>query len=127
MKIHLTVIASIVSLGFAAVAAAADPPADLVLLHGRIHTEDANRSLAQATALESLNSLLANRPMLLDGADGHTVWANSAALRTAGIDAATHDPAGGRIERDASGHPTGTLRDTAAEIVLRAEPKPSLD
>jgi len=49
------------------------------------------------------------------------------ALRAARIRAATQDPAGGRIERDAAGHPTGTLRDTAAEIALRAEPKPSLD
>jgi predicted amidohydrolase YtcJ len=78
-------------------------------------------------SLRDLNSMLADRPMLLEGADGHTVWANSAALRAARIRAATQDPAGGRIERDAAGHPTGTLRDTAAEIALRAEPKPSLD
>ena len=225
MKIHLAIIMSVVSLAFAVIAAAADPPADLVLLHGRIHTEDASRSVAQALAirgnkivavgtdqlvsalkgpdtqeidlegrvvlpgiidahthpaesaqdlgkcsledkmlapaeikakvavclkenpgnsalwfevvkvnpsgltlsLRDLNSMLADRPMLLNGADGHTVWANSAALRAAHIRAATHDPAGGRIEHDASGRPTGTLRDVAAEIALRAEPKPSLD
>jgi predicted amidohydrolase YtcJ len=76
--------------------------------------------------LADLDSMLTARPMLLEGSDGHTVWANSAALKAAGINASTQDPAGGRIERDASGRATGTLRDTAAEIVLRAEPRPSL-
>src|SRR5690242_2614891 len=32
-------------------AIAAEAPADVVLLHGRIHTEDARRSVAQAIAL----------------------------------------------------------------------------
>src|SRR4029077_6660764 len=77
--------------------------------------------------LRDLDSMLADRPMLLNGSDGHTVWANSAALRAARIRAGTRDPAGGRIEQAASGRPTGTLRDTAAEIALRAEPRPSLD
>ena len=60
--------------------------------------------------------------MLLEGSDGHTLWANSAALAAAHIGAATKDPAGGRIEHDAAGNPTGTLRDTATEIVLDARP-----
>src|SRR5882757_9891174 len=51
MKIRLAVIASAVSLGFAVIVAAADPPADLILLHGKIHNEDANRSVAQALAI----------------------------------------------------------------------------
>jgi hypothetical protein len=45
MKIHLSTIAAVLSLGFAVVAAAADPPADLILLHGKIHT------VAQALAI----------------------------------------------------------------------------
>jgi predicted amidohydrolase YtcJ len=76
--------------------------------------------------LGDLDSMLADHPLLLDGSDGHTVWANTAAMKAARIDAATKDPAGGRIEHDAQGHPTGTLRDTAAEIVARAEPTPSI-
>jgi predicted amidohydrolase YtcJ len=69
-----------------------------------------------------LDGILGERPLLLDGSDGHTVWANSAALGAARIDAATPDPVGGHIERDASGAPTGTLRDTATELVTRAKP-----
>jgi predicted amidohydrolase YtcJ len=74
-----------------------------------------------------LDSILFGRPLILSGADGHTTWVNSAALRAAHISAATKDPPGGRIERDAAGNPTGTLRDAAQDIALRAKPAPSLD
>ncbi len=77
--------------------------------------------------LKDLDAVLADRPMLLESADGHTVWANSAALKASHIDAATSDPTGGRILHDAGGNPTGALRDTAAEIALGAKPAPSLE
>jgi predicted amidohydrolase YtcJ len=76
---------------------------------------------------KDLDSILSGRPLILTGADGHTAWANSAALQAAHISAATKDPPGGRIEHDAAGNPTGTLRDAAQDIALRAEPAPSLD
>ena len=78
-------------------------------------------------SLADLDAMLADRPLLLTGSDGHTVWANSPALNLAHISAATADPAGGHIERDAAGRPTGTLRDIAAEIALAAKPTPGLD
>jgi predicted amidohydrolase YtcJ len=74
-----------------------------------------------------LDSILANRPMVLGSADGHTVWINSAALRIAHIDAATREPTGGRIERDADGNPTGTLRDAATDLATRAMPASNLN
>jgi hypothetical protein len=77
--------------------------------------------------LRDLDAMLSDRPMLLEGSDGHTVWANSAALKASNIGPATRDPAGGRIERDRSGNPTGTLRDVATEIALGAKPAPSPD
>ena len=76
--------------------------------------------------LKDLDAMLANRPMLLEGSDGHTVWANSPALKAAHISAATKDPEGGRIDRDSAANPTGTLRDTAAEIILAAKPTADL-
>lgn len=224
MRDSIGVLALVVSLGFSG-ARAAGPPADLVLLHGKIHTQDATRSVAQALAVRGnsiiavgpdqdvgtligpktrtvdldgqvvlpgiidahihpadgardldtcnmgdtpisptelqarvavclkenpgdlkrwfrvirldpvgltltrgdLNSILSDRPMVIFASGGHTVWVNSAALRAAHISASTKDPAGGHIERDARGNPTGTLQDTAFDIVEKAMPKPDLD
>jgi len=55
------------------------------------------------------------------------VLANAAALRAAGVTAATPDPAGGRIGRTPDGSPTGVLVDNAKELVDRAVPIPSRD
>jgi predicted amidohydrolase YtcJ len=50
-------------------------------------------------------------PVLLRGMGKHVVVANSVALHLAGIGADTPDPAGGRIERDGLGEPTGVLHE----------------
>jgi len=225
MKGRLAVVVTALSLGATSVALAADPRADMVLLHGKIHTEDASHDVVQAMALRGntivaigtdqamsalvgpstrkidlggrvvlpgiidahthpaessqdlgkcslddraltpsdiksrvaaclkqqpgertqwfevvmvnpsaltltladLDSMLPDRPMLLSGSDGHTVWANSRALSLSHITAATKDPVGGHIERDAAGQPTGTLRDNAADLPLAAKPAASLE
>ncbi|HLY58280.1 MAG TPA: amidohydrolase [Stellaceae bacterium] len=209
----------------AATTACADPPPDLVLHHGRIHTEDRLRSEAQAIALRGntivavgadgavdaligpntrvvdlagktvlpgiidahthpaesayeldacsledelldeagieakvkacyaarpgnpklwfevvqinaagltltradLDRMVPDRPAEFSDADGHTAWLNSKALAAAGITRATKDPDGGRIEHDAAGEPTGTLRDNGWDVAEAAKPKPSLD
>jgi hypothetical protein len=224
MKIHFVIAACVGCLAVVILARAREPYADLVLLHGKIHTEDSKRSVAQALALNSntivavgtdqeigaligpgtrtidlggrvvlpgiidahthpaesaqeyakcslgdrpiapeevktsvaaclqghpgdkkawfevvqvdpseltltrkdLDSMLPDRPMILIGSDGHTAWANSAALQAAHISASTKDPLAGRIERDAAGNPTGTLRDAAADIAMHAKPTPGL-
>ncbi len=53
------------------------------------------------------------RPVVLRGIGKHVIAASSAALAAAGIDAATADPPGGRIERDEDGVPTGVLHERA--------------
>ena len=65
---------------------------------------------------------IADRPAVMSRVDGHAVWVNSAALKLAGITAATADPPGGQIVKDASGQPTGVLVDTAEELVERHIP-----
>jgi predicted amidohydrolase YtcJ len=55
---------------------------------------------------------------------------NSAALRLAGVSAATPDPPAGAayagsFERDAAGEPTGLFRDRAKALILAAVPEPS--
>jgi predicted amidohydrolase YtcJ len=71
-----------------------------------------------------LDGVLGGRPAYLVRVDGHAAWASSAALRRAGVSAATADPEGGRILRDASGAPTGVLVDKAMALVASIVPEP---
>lgn len=73
----------------------------------------------------TLDAVLPKRPVALRRVDGHALWANSAALALAGVDSTTTDPAGGTIERDAKGNPTGVFIDNAMSLVERKLPKPS--
>ena len=63
-----------------------------------------------------------DHPTLLYRSDMHSAVANSAALRAAGITAATPDPDNGTIDRDAHGTPTGVLREMATSLVWRQAP-----
>lgn len=71
----------------------------------------------------SLSAVSPENPVLLGHASGHMAFANARAMELAGIDAATADPEGGEIVRDADGEPTGALRETAENLVagLRSE------
>ncbi|MGE5127980.1 MAG: amidohydrolase [Betaproteobacteria bacterium] len=71
-----------------------------------------------------LDLVVPDRPAWLVSYDGHTGWANSIALRAAGVTRGTKDPPGGTIVRDASGEPTGVLKESAQELVERLLPKP---
>lgn len=64
-----------------------------------------------------LDSVTGPRPAALVSADLHTLWVNSAALRLAGITRHTPDPAGGTVERDAAGEPTGIVREAAHSLL----------
>lgn len=66
-----------------------------------------------------------NRVLVKRG--GHNDLVNSAGLRLAGITASTQAPAGGVIERDASGEPTGRFEDSAIALVEQLLPAPSFD
>jgi predicted amidohydrolase YtcJ len=73
-----------------------------------------------------LDQVVPDRPVLLEGYDGHTYWANSKALAAAGITRNTPDPPNGKIVRDPQGEPTGALKeDAAAELVQRVVPQPT--
>jgi len=70
-----------------------------------------------------LDALVPDRPAFLSSYDGHTGWANSAALRLAEVTRATKDPHGGEIVRDAAGEPSGVLKESAQQLVERLLPK----
>ena len=78
--------------------------------------------LASASA-GSLEAAVAGRPAYVSSHDGHSAWASSEARRLAGIGGQTTDPAGGRIERDVHGEPTGVLRETALDLVAGIVPR----
>ena len=72
-----------------------------------------------------LDAIDTERPIILWGSDGHSAWANSRALELTGITVETPDPPLGVIERDPDGSPSGTLRETAQELVRAAMPAPT--
>jgi len=72
-----------------------------------------------------LDGIVPNRPVLLQGADGHSSWANSRALSEAGIERETVAPPLGVIERDPDGTPSGTIRETAQALLWNAAPEPT--
>ncbi|MFA7754888.1 amidohydrolase [Streptomyces sp. NRRL B-2790] len=71
---------------------------------------------------ELLDAVVPDRPVYLPNRDHHGAWVNSRALELAGVDRNTPDPADGRIERDASGAPSGTLQEGAMQLVGRLTP-----
>ena len=80
-----------------------------------------------ATALPDktyLDELFPDRPVFLEGYDGHTYWANSRALTLAGITRDTPDPPNGVIVRDLTTHEaTGALKEAAQDPVAKAVPE----
>ena len=71
-----------------------------------------------------LDRLIPDRPAFFYAADGHSAWVNSKALQLAGITRRTPDPENGRIERDArNGSPSGTLRESAIDLVAKLLPE----
>ena len=74
------------------------------------------------TAAE-LDGVVADRPVFLSRVDGHAAWANSAAMKAAGVSAASKSPSGGTIVKTA-GKPTGVFVDAAIGLFKDAIPAP---
>lgn len=72
---------------------------------------------AKGPTAAMLDAVVPDIPAVLYSEDYHSVWVNSKALEMAGITKDTPDPEGGVIERDAAGNPSGTLRETAMDLV----------
>ena len=70
-----------------------------------------------------LDAAVGDRPVLLSRADGHAGWANTAAMREAGVTRTSVSPPGGRIETSA-GAPSGVFVDAAQALVGKAVPQP---
>lgn len=69
-----------------------------------------------------LDAVSPNNPVWLTQTTNHYGVANSAALKLAGVSRATKDPPAGTIDRDASGNPTGVLKEAAQGLVASEVP-----
>jgi predicted amidohydrolase YtcJ len=70
--------------------------------------------------LAELDDIAPNNPVVLQAVYNHS-YLNSAGLKAAGIDATTADPRGGKIEKDASGQPSGIVRGPAGVAFVAAK------
>jgi hypothetical protein len=86
-----------------------------------------NWTPARLPTRQSIDEAAGSHPVFVNRLDGHMSLANSIALKLAGITRNTPDPPGGTIVRDASGEPTGLLKDAAMGAVGRVIPAPSDD
>lgn len=74
---------------------------------------------------KDLDAIVSDRPVFLAAYDGHTGWANSAALALSKVDASTAFSGWGEIVRDTKGEPTGVFKEQAQTAVSAVIPKPS--
>lgn len=70
-----------------------------------------------------LDAVAPNNPVYLTAASLHACWVNTAALKTAGINADAVDPPNGTIGRNASGKPSGILLEEAIGLVADVMPQ----
>jgi len=100
--------------------AAALQPGEWILGRGWDEGKYAGRRMVTAADLDAVSG---GHPAWLVHTTGHYGVANSAALALAGITQGTPDPPGGQIDRDADGHPTGVLKETAMTLVADRVPR----
>jgi predicted amidohydrolase YtcJ len=70
---------------------------------------------------ELIDAVTPDHPVLVNRFDRSMYLANTKALEMAGITAATPNPPGGEIVKDATGRPTGILKGTAADLVRKVQ------
>jgi hypothetical protein len=79
----------------------------------------------QFPAARDLDTAAPANPVFLSRVDGHAGWANSTALKLAGVTAETPEPSGGRIIKDDRGQPTGIFVDKAMSLIHAKIPAPT--
>ncbi|GAA5130544.1 amidohydrolase [Thalassotalea piscium] len=95
---------------------------NLVWVHGRGWNQVQWESNSFPTAA-SLDKVFPDQPVWLKRVDGHAGWANSKAMKLAGITANTLSPDGGEIIKDKNGQPTGVFIDNAMDLINAEVPE----
>ena len=110
---------------YVAAPSVAASPSSWIKGGGWDHTLWAGKKLPSKDDLDTVTGL---HPAVFERVDGHILVANSAALAAAGITAETSSPAGGQIDHNAAGEPTGILREDSAMALVNGKiPAPSND
>jgi predicted amidohydrolase YtcJ len=102
--------------------AKATPPGEWVLGRGWDQTKWVEQVLPTRGDMDAAGD---GHPAFFNRVDGHIAVASSSALKAAGIDRNTKNPPGGEIDRDKNGEPTGILRESAMELVMKVIPPPT--
>ena len=76
---------------------------------------------------QMIDAATPDHPVFVNRLDGHMALANSLALKLAGVTKETKDPPGGVVVKDASGEPTGVLKDAAEDLVDRVVPEKTFE
>ena len=82
-------------------------------------------SLGKMPERQMLDNVSPDNPVVLRDISGHSTWANSLALEMSGVTRDTPDPAGGIIEREKNGDPTGVLREAASRLIRYTDKPPT--
>ena len=93
--------------------AAVTPQGQWIRGHGWNHTLWG----AEFPAAAQLDSVVPDHPVYLTAKSMHAGWANSLALKLAGITVEIANPPGGAVIKDANGQPTGILTETAMDLM----------
>ena len=74
-----------------------------------------------------LDRVAPNNPVYLTAKSLHAAWANSAAMKLAGLTAGTSDPKDGQIQRNVQGELTGILLENAVLLISDLVPDPGIE
>lgn len=74
---------------------------------------------------ETLSAISSDVAVFIKAYDGHSAWANKKALQFAGVDRNTTYKGFGEIVLDKNGDPTGTLRESAMDLVSKHISEPT--
>ena len=75
----------------------------------------------------SLDRVSPDNPVVLTHASGHASFVNGKAMEMSGLTRKTPSPDGGEVLKDASGEPTGLLRETASRLDHRSRRRRAAD
>ncbi len=96
------------------------PAGDWVLGHGW----NQNNWPGGYGSAADLDKIAPDNPVFLTAKSLHAAWANSEALRQAGLTSDSFDPEGGRLGRDEKGNLNGILFETAMDLIYDILPEP---